>query len=220
MFPDYRVIPAGGCDSVVRRVNAYKLLDLPHKAVGIIDSDYRAEGHLLGLESKQVYHLPFHEIENFLFCETIISFVIENYSLGNAEDVLRTIKDSVLSELKEQKERWIIRKIAATLREDRFNKSVASLQSYDELVAEYEAYKERVNLEILKKQFENEIDNAISSGDYDTYLKYYDNKGILNKYSAKLLLKDNNRYEEVVFDVLKNHPCLVSALRKMYFPLI
>lgn len=67
MFPEFKVIPAAGCDAVIAKVKAYSIAGLPQKAFGIIDCDYKEQSYLDGQESAGIFHLPFFEIENFLF---------------------------------------------------------------------------------------------------------------------------------------------------------
>ena len=72
MFPEFKIIPSKGCAGVIAKVKAYKTTGLPQKAYGIIDCDYREERYLEGQQKNGIYHLPFLEIENFLFSEEII----------------------------------------------------------------------------------------------------------------------------------------------------
>lgn len=61
-------------------MKAYKTLELPNKVFGIIDCDYREQKYLDSLRAQNIYHLPFFEIENFLFSEKIIRKMIDKYS--------------------------------------------------------------------------------------------------------------------------------------------
>lgn len=80
MFPEFKVVSASGCTQVETYVKAYKTLERPQKVYGIIDCDYRDLKYLDSLKTTKIYHLPFLEIENFLFSEKIIKKMIDIYS--------------------------------------------------------------------------------------------------------------------------------------------
>lgn len=59
MFPDFKVISAGGCTKVISKVKAYKEAGLPQLAFGIIDCDYRKQEYLDGQKKHNVFNMPF-----------------------------------------------------------------------------------------------------------------------------------------------------------------
>ena len=50
MFPEFSVVPVGGCKSLISKVKAYKCIGLPQQAFGIIDCDYKSDNYLQGQE--------------------------------------------------------------------------------------------------------------------------------------------------------------------------
>lgn len=217
MFPEFKVIPAAGCDAVIAKVKAYSLTGLPQKAFGIIDCDYKEQSKLDKLKSGQIFHLPFFEIENFLFSEEIITGVIQRFSLDK-ENAFANLKSKLKDDFTSQKEQWIIRKIAFNLRETFFNGRIKKLKDFSELKMEYSAFSRSINLDALHITYEAEIQRVIDADDYNTYLRYYDNKGIFTIFLPQLKLEGKMPYREAVFAYLNDHREVLSKLRSKYFP--
>lgn len=217
MFPDFKVVPAGGCAAVIAKVKAYSLVGLPQKAFGIIDCDYKEQRELDNLKSKGIYHMPFFEIENFLFSKEIITGVIKQYSLDK-ENAFEKIRQKLREDFISQKENWIIKKIAFYLRETYFDKEINRLSNFSDLREKYIEFRDGIDLNVLYTKYEEEIQKVIDKDDYNTLLKYYDNKGIFNKFLPQLKLKGEMQYREAVFSYLMNNKNVLSELRKRYLP--
>lgn len=215
MFPEFKVVPAGGCDAVVAKVKAYSLAGLPQKAFGIIDCDYKEQNDLDGKKENGIFHLPFFEIENFLFSEEIITGVIEEFS-RDKDNAFANLKDALRQDFISQKERWIIRKIAFHLRSTFFNGKIKGLKDYSELKLKYTEFIQGIDLDGLHTKYEEEIQKVIDTDDYNTYLRYYDNKGIFGQFSSILKLEKEMKYGEAVFAYLKEHKEVLVKLRRKY----
>lgn len=216
MFPEFKIVPAAGCDGVISKVKSYKVAGLPQKAYGIIDCDYHEDEYLKGQEKNRIYHLPFFEIENFLMCEEIIKGVISSYSIDPA-NAFENVKTALKKDFVSRKEQWVVRKIGFRLRDIFFNKKIKDLKYFSELNEKYRQFQEKIDLEAMFSQYMEEIKQVIAADDYDTYLKYYDNKGILSDFAAQLRLRDKRPYEEVVFEYLKGNKAILDRMRKKYF---
>lgn len=143
MFPEFKVIPAAGCDAVIAKVKAYSIAGLPQKAFGIIDCDYKDQSYLEGQETDGIFHLPFFEIENFLFSEEIITGVIATFS-RDKENAFANLKSALKNDFISKKEQWIIRKIAFRLRETFFTGKIKRLKDFPELKVEYTSFSSSV----------------------------------------------------------------------------
>lgn len=219
MFPEFKIVAAGGCDAVIKKVKAYKVVGLPQKAYGIIDCDYKEEDYLRGQEREGIYHLPFFEIENLLICEIIVKGIIKEYS-SEPENAFQNLKDALKTDFISKKERWIIRKTGFKLRDIFFNKKINSLTAFEDLKKEYNDFLSQVDLDAMRVEYEKRYDEIINSDDYDTYLRYYDNKAILKNFVHFLKLKNNIQYEDVVFAYLENNQRILADIRKKYLPVI
>lgn len=217
MFPEFKVIPAAGCDSVIAKVKAYSIAGLPQKAFGIIDCDYKDQSYLEGQETDGIFHLPFFEIENFLFSEEIITGVIATFS-RDKENAFANLKSALKNDFISKKEQWIIRKIAFRLRETFFTGKIKRLKDFPELKVEYTSFSSSVDLDALHASYEAEIQQVIDADDYNTLLRYYDNKGIFTMFLPQLKLENKMPYKEAVFTYLSEHKDVLTGLRSKYFP--
>ena len=217
MFPEFKVIPAAGCDAVIAKVKAYSIAGLPQKAFGIIDCDYKDQSYLEGQETDGIFHLPFFEIENFLFSEEIITGVIATFS-RDKENAFANLKSALKNDFISKKEQWIIRKIAFRLRETFFTGKIKRLKDFPELKVEYTSFSSSVDLDALHASYEAEIQRVIDADDYNTLLRYYDNKGIFTMFLLQLKLENKMPYKEAVFTYLSEHKDVLTGLRSKYFP--
>lgn len=217
MFPEFKVIPAAGCDAVIAKVKAYSIAGLPQKAFGIIDCDYKDQSYLEGQETDGIFHLPFFEIENFLFSEEIITGVIAAFS-RDKENAFANLKSALKNDFISKKEQWIIRKIAFRLRETFFTGKIKRLKDFPELKVEYTSFSSSVDLDALHASYEAEIQRVIDADDYNTLLRYYDNKGIFTIFLPQLKLENKMPYKEAVFTYLSEHKDVLTGLRSKYFP--
>ena len=217
MFPEFKVIPAAGCDAVIAKVKAYSIAGLPQKAFGIIDCDHKDQSYLEGQETDGIFHLPFFEIENFLFSEEIITGVIATFS-RDKENAFANLKSALKNDFISKKEQWIIRKIAFRLRETFFTGKIKRLKDFPELKVEYTSFSSSVDLDALHASYEAEIQRVIDADDYNTLLRYYDNKGIFTMFLPQLKLENKMPYKEAVFTYLSEHKDVLTGLRSKYFP--
>lgn len=217
MFPEFKVIPVAGCDAVIAKVKAYSIAGLPQKAFGIIDCDYKDQSYLEGQETDGIFHLPFFEIENFLFSEEIITGVIATFS-RDKENAFANLKSALKNDFISKKEQWIIRKIAFRLRETFFTGKIKRLKDFPELKVEYTSFSSSVDLDALHASYEAEIQRVIDADDYNTLLRYYDNKGIFTMFLPQLKLENKMPYKEAVFTYLSEHKDVLTGLRSKYFP--
>ena len=217
MFPEFKVIPAAGCDAVIAKVKAYSIAGLPQKAFGIIDCDYKDQSYLEGQETDGIFHLPFFEIENFLFSEEIITGVIATFS-RDKENAFANLKSALKNDFISKKEQWIIRKIAFRLRETFFTGKIKRLKDFPELKVEYTSFSSSVDLDALHASYQAEIQRVIDADDYNTLLRYYDNKGIFTMFLPQLKLENKMPYKEAVFTYLSEHKDVLTGLRSKYFP--
>lgn len=217
MFPEFKVIPAAGCDAVIAKVKAYSIAGLPQKAFGIIDCDYKDQSYLEGQETDGIFHLPFFEIENFLFSEEIITGVIATFS-RDKENAFANLKSALKNDFISKKEQWIIRKIAFRLRETFFTGKIKRLKDFPELKVEYTSFSSSVDLDALHASYKAEIQQVIHADDYNTLLRYYDNKGIFTMFLPQLKLENKMPYKEAVFTYLSEHKDVLTGLRSKYFP--
>ena len=216
MFPDFKVIPAGGCSKVISKVKAYKAANLPQMAFGIIDCDYRELDFLEGQKKHKIYYLPFFEIENFLLCEEILTEMIAKFSKDKAGTFSKVVA-AVKKDFLQTRERFVIRNTATRLHELGFGGKIKSLETRQELIADYSKYVSSVSLSDYFAKYEKIFDAAANSNDLNTMLRYFDFKNILKNYDRVLEFENEKTYSDEVLPFLKSQGLtLVSNLKSKY----
>lgn len=215
LFPNFKIVSAGGCDKVALKVKAYREAGLPQTAYGIIDCDYKKEDMLENYTKKGIYHLPFFEIENFLVCSKILEPFLSIYSNnGNSFD---KVKEKVKELFISSKELFIIRNTAYKLHDLSYQEKIKSITSIDDLKNSFKKYINEINFNEIVQSFEQKYNEIVSKNDYDYYLRYLDHKSILKDLAELMELDDSVIYEEQVLDYLKNNDSLLSNIRNSYF---
>lgn len=221
MFPEFKVVPASGCDQVEAYIKAYKTLGLPNKVFGIIDCDYRGQDYLDSLKEKNIFHMPFLEIENFLFSEKIIKEMIDIYS---SETDKGSVFDSIRKEVKKlfvsKKDEWIAKHVAFDLR-DKFDyrgkiKPIKNIAGFKSLYNSERKNDEEITA--IAKGYEDVFNEIIKHDDYNLILRHLDHKGLMSQFRHILKFKDNAEYEEEVFNLLNSNKGeeLLVNLRREY----
>ena len=94
---------------------------------------------------------------------------------------------------------------------------IAKIQSiYKSYNADYSRYTQNY----ISTRYEAEIQQVIDTDDYNTFLRYYDNKGIFTMFLPQLKLENKIPYREAVFAYLIEHKNVLAELREEYFPCI
>ena len=222
MFPEYKIVSAAGCDKVCSLKKAYEQVGLPQRAYGIIDCDYKNEEYLSQQKDNGVFHLPFFEIENFLFCEKIVKSMIAKYSNSeNKEQVFHNLKDRIKEKFVANKDVWITRNTAFYLRNIfNYRGKINSLNSVSDLKKLY-ATERKTDEEIdnIVSQFEEKFNDIVRKDEYNLYLRYLDNKRILQENSTILEFDTSVDYSSEVLSFLNSEEgeILLSELRSCYF---
>ena len=215
LFPEFKVIPSGGCDKVQTKVKAYKELNLPSSVFGIIDCDYKDDNYLSGLERKGVYHLPTFEIENFYLISDIIVPFLKVYSTNpNAFDL---VKSEVKSLYDNNIAKMIVRKIGNELHSKSYNLGINNLHNSAELLTKYNQFVSSIDVGDMISTTTSFYNTIKNSNDYDKYLRYLDCKGIISLIEPKMSLRDGITYEDEILSFLKNNDDLVRTIKDKYF---
>lgn len=82
-FPDYHIVPRGGCEKVIESTKAVRENPSLHhlQAFGIIDNDYRTAEEINALRDAGIYTINVAEVENLFCIEPILRIVAGNQHL-------------------------------------------------------------------------------------------------------------------------------------------
>ena len=221
VFPDYKIIPSGGCDKVISNVKAYVKLKPQEVAIGIIDRDYKDESYLTGLSNNSVYPIPFFEIENMVACKIIMKPLLTSLFGDLAESKEESIKNLLRNRFVSSKDVWIVRHVAFELR-DKFDYrgKIKRLNNLNDFKNMYES--ERLNddqINALAANYESIFNNIVSTDEYDLYLKYLDYKNVLNDIQSALGITDDKDLFTIVLDFLSSEEGspTISTIRSNFF---
>lgn len=223
MFPEFKVISAGGCEQVIASIKAYKTTGLPQKVYGIIDCDYKMDEYLNNLSTEGTYYLPFFEIENLLVSEELLQKMI--YAYCKEEDkgaVIEEIKKKVLELFVAQKDSWIAKHVAFDLR-DKFDYrgKIKTIRDIKQLKALYNAErKSDEEIDEMAKLYEYLHAQISSENNYGRLLRHLDCKGFITQFKHLFKFGKGISYEEQVF-VLLNSPEgdeWIARCRYQYLP--
>jgi hypothetical protein len=218
VYPEFLIMPCGGCEKVIEATKAMRgNSDLYHdvEAFGIIDMDYRPPNQIDSLRNSNIFALNVAEIEN-IFCVPELLEVVASYlNFDNSSDICQQIADFVIDKLEKDLQNQVAKRSASEIqfKLNKFNakesKEKTSLgKVFNNLVASIdvdEIYEK--NLKLYK--------DIISSKDYKEALLVYKQENLHTMISPFFDLKSNG-YLKLILRLLssdrKND--IVAALKK------
>ena len=104
LFPNYKVIPAGGHEEVINLTKTYNRTfgSKRNYAVGIIDWDYKTETQLSELKKDKIYSLKVVEVENVLMDLTLLKAAKEAFC--SDEGCIEGVRQALFKYCRERKE--------------------------------------------------------------------------------------------------------------------
>lgn len=104
LFPNYKVIPAGGHEEVINLTKTYNRTfgNQRHYAVGIIDWDYKIEDQLSELKKEKIYSLKVVEVENVLMDLTLLKAAREAFC--SDEGCIEKVQQALFEYCRKRKE--------------------------------------------------------------------------------------------------------------------
>jgi hypothetical protein len=182
IYPNFTVVPCGGCAQVIEATKSFRSLHQLHHldCYGIIDRDSRPDYDLQSLSEVGVHCLEVAEVENLFLTEEAIQAICEDRLLNAVEAIVHEAKSRVLSYLKEHRERITTaitgEEIAHNLR--KFGRTAAKVgtlkDSYNTLIA-------GIDVDDLYKTVDQQIDEIVATDNYRAALTVINDKGLINQ---------------------------------------
>ena len=99
LYPEYLVIPCGGCSQVISRTKAFgKCLSLhDYKVYGLIDRDYRSETEIEALKADNIFALNVAEVENLFLVEELIRLMATRFGVPDVDAAVEDVKSFVIN---------------------------------------------------------------------------------------------------------------------------
>jgi len=219
-YPNYHVIPRGGCEKVIESTKALRSNNELHHldAVGIIDSDYRDPAEVASLLKHGIYTIAVAEIES-MFCIASVIRVVAEYLARDpdetVQDVLRYIREALIRELELQISSMAERRIQYLLGAfSRSSKDKAGLSNALDVTLK------SIDVDAIYEECRVEFEKAIAAESLDELLRVYNRKSLATRISGLLGL-GKGEYEKLLVRLMKGpkRRDLVTALQKYLPPL-
>lgn len=213
LFKGLNVIPVMGHEEVIKYCTAFnsnrELSSLT--AYGIIDGDVWTVEEIGSLYDKNIYVLPFNEIENAICQLEIIESISEK--VGTTPAQIDRFKEDFFENIKKQKE-----KISVEYAKDRINNFLKrnlfkESKDIEELKSEVSMALDQQKTEGFYSDMKSRIDEDIDKKDYESLLKYVNVKKILTNFLAnKHIVNDFETRFVYLLGTDNEFRCLVKSL--------
>jgi hypothetical protein len=202
-FPDYHIVPIGGCEKVIESTKAVRATPALHhlQAFGIIDSDYRTAEEITALRNSGIYTINVAEIENLFCIEPILRIVAANQHL-DANATVAAVTTFIINCLKEEFEVQVTNRAE---REIQFR-----LKAYTKTVHTEQGLNDGLNsvigtIDIASIYAESKMlyQQAIDENSLEKALRLYNRKNLHKRISPSFGL-GNSEYANIVMRLLKS----------------
>lgn len=214
LYPNYLIVPCGGCSQVIARTKAFRNnLELHKcKVYGIIDRDFRSEHEIKKYKSKGIYTINVAEVENLFLVEELIKLMAEQFG-ENVDTAFHNVKQFVIDvRFSNQINGQICESVVAEIK---YRLSSAEISKTDETKAKesLESVLSSIDYDQIKSEQEQKFQQVLNNGNYKEVLKAF-NKKDLSKCIGHFLGIDNKYYCSKVISLLRGskHDEIVAAL--------
>ena len=219
MYPNYYVIPCGSCTQVISRTRAFRNGKALHhlNVYGIIDRDYRSDEEISELQKDYIYTIQVAEVENLFLVEELVRIIAMRFG-QNADDIFENIKDYIVNQrFTNQIEKQICQSVVSHLK---YQLTAIEWATKNEAEAKQclNNALTRIDYDTVKVEQRDKFQEALTSNNYKTVLKVFNEKNISASVGHFFGLQ-NNAYCSTVVSLLHTdaHDNIVGALLP-YFP--
>jgi hypothetical protein len=194
LYPEWTVIPCGGCGRVLNVTQSFESLKQLHNLScrGVIDRDIRSEQEIKYLRDRNICVLDFAEVENLFLIEEVLRIAAKEL-LVPADKVIDAAKTLVLSELSKDKEAVVSKAVAHRI-EGAVRTFDAKAQGEAALTQAVDTVWRSIDVKRLYAEVSKDVDQILADSDYTGALKIYSNKGLVSRIGAVLEHKDFPEY--------------------------
>ena len=211
------VKPVQGHKQVIQYTKAYNKLKKSHgnEAYGIIDYDWMDEARIESYKKKNIFVLPFNEIEMFLIDEEIVNYVLSDDEEDKKQKI-KKLRDTVISLCITNKDKII--SIALKKKLDEFmegNLIETREPTEDEARTFLENLSEKFDITVTLENITKIVEDSIASSDFSTILKICNLKNeIIGSKEIKEIV--SNLKEKSLSSIALDND-LQKKLRQKYF---
>lgn len=202
-FPDYHIVPRGGCEKVIESTKAVRANPSLHhlQAFGIIDSDYRTAEEITALRDAGIYTINVAEIENLFCIEPILRIVAANQHLdinATVAAVTAFIINCLIDEFEVQVTNRAQREI-----QFRLNNYTKAAHTEQGLTDGMTSVLHSIDIAAIYGESKALYQQAIDENSLEKALRLYNRKNLPKRISPSFGLA-NNEYANIVVRLLKS----------------
>lgn len=214
LFQGYKVIPSGGHEEVIRNVKAYNSVfaDDIHRAVGIIDWDYKNEAQLNALREDGIYSLRVVEIENVLMDLFLLNAAKEQFCA--AEDSIEKVKQRLFSDCRSNAERQAKKYTANRIVSNIKSQISADGRTIEDFKANIARICNSTEIDVLYNERLTELAQLVRDSEFEKIVSIYD----FNHHLNHLLNDISNDYQNKILRLIKRRIDLQQDIIRKYYP--
>lgn len=202
-FPDYHIIPRGGCEKVIESTKAVRENPSLHHllAFGIIDSDYRTKEEIESLKEAGIYTINVAEIENLFCIEPLIRIVASNQQ-KDEDSTVSEVTSFIINCLKEEFDVQVTNRAE---REIQFRLNAYTKLDHSEkgLNDGLNNVLQKIDIAEIYTESKNLYQQAIDENSLEKALRLYNRKNLHKRISGLFGLA-NGEYINIVIRLLKS----------------
>lgn len=202
VYPEYHVIPRGGCDKVIESTKALRNNEALHhlSAMGIVDGDHRDAREVAALLEHGIHTIGVAEIENLLCMESVIRLVAKHFS-KEPGDVVNSVTEFVRSALRSEFEAQIS---ARAERRVRFFLSGFTKAGVGKagLEAGLGSLIQSLSIDAIYAEITAQYSSALAATNIDDILRVYNRKSLAARI-GKFFGLESGQYRDLVLRLLK-----------------
>ena len=211
------VKPVQGHKQVIQYTKAYNKLKKSHgnEAYGIIDYDWMDEARIQNYKKKNIFVLPFNEIEMFLIDEEIVNYVLSDDEEDKKQKI-KKLRDTVIGLCITNKDKII--RIALKKKLDEFmegNLIETREPTEDEARTFLENLSEKFDITVTLENITKMVEDSIASSDFSKILKICNLKNEI--ISSKEIKEIVSNFKEKALNSIAMNNDLQITLRHKYF---
>ena len=211
------VKPVQGHKQVIQYTKAYNKLkeSYGNEAYGIIDYDWMDEARIQNYKKKNIFVLPFNEIEMFLIDEEIVNYVLSDDEEDKKQKI-KKLRDTVISLCITNKDKIISIVLKKKLDEFMEGNLIETREpTEDEARIFLENLSEKFDITVTLENITKIVEDSIASSDFSTILKICNLKNeIIGSKEIKEIV--SNLKEKALSSIAMNNDLQIT-LRHKYF---
>lgn len=202
-FPDYHIVPRGGCEKVIESTKAVRANPSLHhlQAFGIIDSDYRTAEEIAALRDAGIYTINVAEIENLFCIEPILRIVAANQHL-DVNATVAAVTAFIINCLVEEFEVQVTNRAQREI-QFRLNSYTKAAHTEQGLTDGMTAVLHSIDIAAIYAESRALYQQAIDENSLEKALRLYNRKNLPRRISPSFGLA-NNEYANIVMRLLKS----------------